>query len=289
MPLSDNAALFRKNVKAAIAGHDASVKSVIHEYRVWSKSITRSFQLVTGISKIEKRDEFDDDEFSLDSDDALDGAEDSEMLKKALCESLENAYKGLEKQLETLVRGSEENPNYTDTITRSAFLLRSIRYIRQNPPRSSTSDEIIRLGWFAKSLVTQLQNLVATGVSCQAVSLFRRALHRRKWERECPSVPLWEGTPRPLPVQPSPDVFKFLHELVTVMGQVGIDIWTPATVQQLRGVVRNEVWAIVGDEIDRRGVRESKEKVNAEDNSSGDEDVPAQVREKMGTRIKRGE
>ncbi|RPB25301.1 hypothetical protein L211DRAFT_806633 [Terfezia boudieri ATCC MYA-4762] len=257
MSLSNGAALFRRTVKATIAGHDTSVKSVIHETRLWSKSIVQSFGLVKGIAKTEKLDEFDDDEFGLGSDNAQDAVEDSGRLLKALRKSLEDAYKALEGRLEALVREFEEKATQEEVTTRAIFLLRSIRHLRQNPPRSAGSGEIIGLGWFAKSLIIRLQVLVSMGSSMQALSLFRWALRKRKWEKECPSVPLWEGAPRPLPTQPSPDVFKFLHELVLVMGKAGSDIWTPATVQCLRRVVRDEVWVIVGQEIDGRKMKES--------------------------------
>ncbi|KAF8457991.1 hypothetical protein BGX38DRAFT_634014 [Terfezia claveryi] len=237
MSLSNGAALFRRTVKATIAGHDTSVKSIIHETRLWSKSIVQSFGLVKGIAKTEKLDEFDDDEFGLGSDNAQDAVEDSARLLKALCRSLENAYKALEGRLEALVREFEEKATQEEVTTRAIFLLRSIRHLRQNPPRSAVS--------------------VSIGSSMQALSLFRWALRKRKWEKACPSVPLWEGAPRPLPTQPSPDVFKFLHELVLVMGKAGSDIWTPATVQCLRRMVRDEVWVIVGQEIDGREMKES--------------------------------
>jgi len=258
MSLSNGAAPFRRTVKAAVAGHDTSVKSVVHETGLWSKSIAQSFELVKGIAKTEKLDEFDDDEFGLGSDYAQDAVEDSGRLLKALGKNLEDAYKTLEERLEALVRALEEKADREEVTTRTIFLLRSIRHLRQNPPRTAISNEIIGLGWFAKSLVIRLQALASKGFSMQALSLFRWALRKRKWEKTCPSIPLWEGAPRPLPTQPSPDVFKFLHELVIVMGKAGSDIWTPATVQCLRRVVRDEVWVIVGQEIDGREMKESQ-------------------------------
>jgi len=269
MSLSNGATHFRRTVKAALAGHDGSVKPIIHETRLWSKSVAQNFELIKGIAKTEKLDEFDDDEFRFDSGNAEDAAEDSGRLLKALCKDLEDAYKVLEGQLEALVHACEEKAGQVDGTTHSIFLLRSIRYLRQNPPRSATSGEIIRLGWFAKSLVIRLQTLVSTESSMQALSLFRRALHRRRWEKACPSIPLWEGTPRPLPTQPSPDVFKFLHELVTVMGKAGGDIWTPATVQYLRKIVRDEVWVIVGQEIDIREMMDNSKDIGADVENTG--------------------
>lgn len=280
MPFSNGAFIFRRNIKAAVSGHDTSIKSVIREYRNWSKLITQSFELVKGIRNSGKQDDFDDDdEFGLGSDDALDGVEDAEMLQKTLCQSLENAYKSIEGDLEKLVSECEQelqaDPN--GITARSTFLLRSIRHLCLNPPRPPKSDEIIRLGWFGQSLFSRLHSLVSTGFSSQALSLLRRALHRRKWGKECPSVPLWEGVPRPLPTQPSPDIFKFLHELVTVMAKAGIDVWTPATVQRLRKVVRDEVWVIVGAEIGDREIRlpVAADQAQSEEEESGD--IPAKL------------
>lgn len=282
MPLSNGAALFRRTVKGAVAGHDASVKSVIHETRLWSKSIAQSFELVQSIAKTEKLDEFDDDEFGLASDNAQDAVEDSVGLLKALGKSLEDAYRILERQLEALVRVCEEKADQEEATTRAIFLLRIIRHLRQNPPHSAGSNEIIGLGWFGKPLVIRLQILVSTGFSIQALSLFQRALRKRNWKKACPSVPLWEGNPCPLPTQPSPDVFKFLHELVMVMGKAGSDIWTPATVRCLRRVVRDKVWVAVGQEIDSREVKESPKDgdtgVKNKEAGTGD-NAPAQIGE----------
>ncbi|KAF8427465.1 hypothetical protein EV426DRAFT_590141 [Tirmania nivea] len=255
MSLSSGATLFRRTVKAAVAGHDASVKSIIHETRLWIKSIAQSFELVKGVAKTEKLDEFDDDEFGLGSNNTQDAVDDSGRLLEALCKSLEDAYKSLEGRLEALVRACEEKADQEEVTTRAIFLLRSIRHLRLNPPRSVVSNELIGLEWFAKSLIIRLEALVSMGLSMQALSLFRWAFRKRKWDKACPSIPLWEGDPRPLPTQPSPDVFKFLHELVIVMGKAGSDIWTPAAVQCLKRIVRDEVWVIVRQEIDSREMR----------------------------------
>ena len=251
--------------------------------------MAQSFELVKGIAETKKLDEFDDDEFGLGSHNAQDAVEDSGRLLKALWKNLEDAYKTLEGRLEILVRACEEKVDKEEATTRAIFLLRSIRYLRQNPPRSAVSNEIIGLGWFAKSLVIRLQALVSIGLSMQALSLFRWALHKRKWEKACPSVPLWEGAPRPLPTQPSPDVFKFLHELVMVMGKAGSDIWTPATVQCLRRAVRDELWVIVGQEIDRREMKESPENGDAGvvgGGASAGDNALAQAGEKAGAKDK---
>ncbi|KAF8475886.1 hypothetical protein BDZ91DRAFT_689614 [Kalaharituber pfeilii] len=256
VPLSNGASLFRKNVKATIVGQNSLVKVVINEYQNWGKLIIHSLEFVESIRKLEVKDEFDDDnDFALGSDALQDGTEDSEQLEKYLKQSVQNAYKALEGDLEKLVQECEAvlPMTLTDT-TKSIFLLRSIRHLRQHPP-STPSGNIISIGWFSRSLITRLQNVVSRGVSSEALSLFQRSLRRRNFEKECPSVPLWEGSPHPLPTQPSPDVFKFLHQMVTVMSKAGSDIWTPATVAHIRGIVRNELCELVRKEIDNREVK----------------------------------
>jgi hypothetical protein len=44
---------------------------------------------------------------------------------------------------------------------------------------------------------------------------------------------LWEGQPA-LPSQPSPGSFKLLRNLVTAMGDAGLDLWSPAAVSVLK-------------------------------------------------------
>lgn len=255
-PLSNGAALFRKTVQAAIVGHDAALRLVSNEFQTWSQLITATFGLLKGILKAEERDEFEDDSdvLGLGSDDAQSGVEDSEKMQKSLHLSLKGAYKSVEKRLEVLVQACEEDPGNPHIAFRSAFLLRTIRYLRQELHLSTASDQEINFEWFAKPLTTRLQRIVAIGYSSRALSLFQRALHRRRWGKNCPSLPLWDESISPLPILPSPDVFKFLHELVSAMAKAGSDTWTPATVGHLRSVVKHKIWFIVDAEMLRRGV-----------------------------------
>lgn len=267
LPLSNGAALFRRTVQAAIVGHDAAMRFVSNEYQTWNRLIIATFGLLKGISKAEERDEFEDDGdiFGLGSNDAQDGVKDSEKVQKSLCLSLRSAYKSLEGRLERLVQACEEDPSNPRIASRSAFLLRAIRYLRQELHISAALDQGTNFGWFAKPLTIRLQRIVTVGFSSHALALFQRALHRRRWGKNCPSLPLWDGSPSPLPILPSPDVFKFLHELVLIMAKAGSDTWTPATVGHLRSVVKLKIWMIVDTEMNCRGVK-ATEKVGVGDN-----------------------
>src|SRR5262249_18078127 len=50
------------------------------------------------------------------------------------------------------------------------------------------------------------------------------------------------GSP-PLPVHPSPAVFKLLHRLTRSMGSVGAGVWTPKATDVLKLKLANQVWA----------------------------------------------
>ncbi|KAI5804054.1 hypothetical protein DFH27DRAFT_610057 [Peziza echinospora] len=299
MRTSNGALAFRQAVKAAIKGHDTSIQAVLEAYTSWRTQIVQSYQLVNSIRNTVKIDEFDDadDEFGLEMDSAQDGVEDADRLVDALKTSLGGRYKELETDLEKLVGACEVDlKNHLQATTiRATFLYRTIREIRLNPPRdpkppSTAANKshhlqkpLISLKQFYTPLLTRLQTLISTGTSASALALLSKSLQKRKWEKEAPSRPLWEGTP-PLPVQPSPDIFKFLHELVTRMAGVGSDVWTPRMVGRLRGLVAGEVWMAVGEvvggmevrrvlveEEERESIEKAEEGASKDDETTGNE------------------
>lgn len=75
----------------------------------------------------------------------------------------------------------------------------------------------------------------------------------------------YAGTP-PLPVQPSPLVFKFLHDLVSDMHAVGDDVWTPAAVRYIKVLACQELWRAL------EGVLSGREIGDVITNDAGEEE-----------------
>jgi len=78
------------------------------------------------------------------------------------------------------------------------------------------------------------------------------------------SRPLWEvyehqPDMEPLPVQPSPLVFRFLNEIVKEMRTAGEDVWTPAAVKAVKARACNHMWAAIEEVLRDREWRNSAE------------------------------
>ena len=113
------------------------------------------------------------------------------------------------------------------------FLLRTIRILRQRLPKLLASIDAPALkSTFAKSLVSSLYTQFTISTCDDALPGFPESTIIML-SRKLRLTALWDGAP-PLPLQTSPGFFKLLRSLVKHMEYLGIDIWSPDAVQQLK-------------------------------------------------------
>ncbi|RPB02339.1 hypothetical protein L873DRAFT_1762535 [Choiromyces venosus 120613-1] len=260
MGLANGGSAFKEAVQSRVLGRDSSVKAFGKKHEEWLSSIADSATVVRGLKTPSASSAEDEDDFDAEEERIQEGTEDAVYVEKKMSESLDAAYGNLQEIVGELVERLEtseakESEEVKATMMRASFLLRAIRQIRQNPPKRG-DDSLIALSWFGTILVPRLHVLVAINVGKKSFTSVKRLLEHRKWSGKLASKTLWEGTP-PLPVQPSPLVFKFLHDLVTDMHKVGDDIWTPMAVKCIKGRASKHLWQAL------EGVLEDREIVEA--------------------------
>ncbi|KAG0642684.1 hypothetical protein HOY80DRAFT_602552 [Tuber brumale] len=255
MGLANGGSAFKEAVQSRVLGRDSPVKVFGKKHEKWLSSIADSATVVRGLKTPSASSAEDEDDFDAEEERIQEGTEDAVYVEKKMGESLDTAYANLQEAVGELVERLEatearEGKEEKATTMRAAFLLRAIRQIRQNPPKRD-DDSLIALGWFGTILVPRLHVLVAISVGKKSFTNVKRLLEHRKWSGKLASKTLWEGGTPPLPVQPSPLVFKFLHDLVTDMHKVGDDVWTPMAVKCIKGRASKHLWqaleGVLGD------------------------------------------
>ncbi|KAK3049502.1 hypothetical protein LTR09_009169 [Extremus antarcticus] len=91
--------------------------------------------------------------------------------------------------------------------------------------------------------LTELYRNFALSVSREPIDTYTTATRQQTHI----AVTLWDGTP-PLPLQPSPVAFEFLMAIQKALAADGADTWSYAAVDELKGVVAEEVSARLDDD-----------------------------------------
>ncbi|KAH0608153.1 uncharacterized protein H6S33_002205 [Morchella sextelata] len=276
IPLTAGGALFKESVQSRVHGKNSAIKSFRATYDAFLSDIAATTTTLhslrspptpttttTTTTTAAATDDADDD-FDAEEQRAQEALEDSLIAETELRSALDAAYRALETTLDRLVDSTTSAPTSTTTTTTTAatrqttFLLRTIRQIRQHPT------PLCPLPWFCSAQLPRLHSGVAALVGRGPAETVGTLLRQRRWSGVLASRALWEGSP-PLPVQPSPLVFKFLLDLVGGMHEAGDDVWTPAAVRGVKVLACQELWGalegvVVGREVaEVRGKEEGKE------------------------------
>ncbi|KAF7187176.1 Conserved oligomeric Golgi complex subunit 1 [Pseudocercospora fuligena] len=136
-------------------------------------------------------------------------------LSRATATSLQKAYSAIE--------------NTSESGLDPALLIRIVREIDLR--RRGLGEEIEEVKTIKpnEEFIVTLQEKIALRISEGPLSAY---LKRILQPAHTP-ITLWDGSP-PLPVQPSPAVFRFLKSLQGQMSTVGNDLWSPAAVAALK-------------------------------------------------------
>ncbi|KAI9882546.1 MAG: hypothetical protein M1823_005706 [Watsoniomyces obsoletus] len=230
--LGIGAVKFKNLVLDRLHGHDIKHRRVMKQYSSW----LRQMQVITDLIKHLKEEDWEDDldlemeESDLESTNSQLREEDPRLIQDSLGNSITSALKDLDGSLYDTVKLLV--PEYKHQ--QAAFLLRIIRDIRQQLPESETSH------FFGVSTIPELHDIIVEHNIDEPVRVFEQRMEVQGPTRLKQIVALWEGTPL-LPTQPSPAVFKLLHDLVTAMAEEGGDLWASAATRVLKKGVRRRV------------------------------------------------
>lgn len=223
------------------------VLSFLSVYTSWLSRISAIATIARDLRSSSYPSTEEDEDFESEEERSQAGIEDSFLSEKELTSALDGVYRLLERSL----KSTFELTPIPITRRQTVFLLRAIRQIRQLPPKRQGEDAnanaIISLSWFGAELIPRLHGSIAEAVTTPPIRAVTTLLQRRKWEAPVISRPLWEAYEHqpdmePLPVQPSPLVFRFLNEIVKEMRLAGEDVWTPAAVKTVKARACNHMW-----------------------------------------------
>ena len=263
MKISNGAESFKQAVLDQSHGRSDYVLQIVSMYQQWADSVLEVNNIIKEMREARWDEDFgdgaDDSDDEFDSKQALLSEDDPRSLEEKVQEAISEALLELQKNLKTLIARLTFDTQES-SLPQAIFLLRVLREVSERIPRLSLKDTESTSPSlpFASSLVEPLYNALATSISQSALDSLKRCLRKFFTSRRILSRTLWEGNP-PLPVQPSPEIFKFLHTLSKDMGARGSDLWAPGAVRTVKSVAGTEVCNLL---------KECANSIQAEDEAS---------------------
>lgn len=244
---------FLQEVVARLYGRNNAVSKAVHSYMSWYKVIDDVKDVVDALKKQRWDNDYDEveDEETIEARQQVLGKEDPKKLQDKLDSTLDKMYKELEVHLGGLWDKEREGAHSGGV---AAYFLRVIRDIRSKLPKRFAVES------FGLYMVPSLQAKVAEGVADAAVQDF---VASGLSIRAVTGKSLWEGT-QPVPNQPSPELFNFLHGLSMTMSELGIDLWTTNAVWVLKQRLGNGLYDAWTKELDKITASSGDDKKAAE-------------------------
>lgn len=229
---------FRNLIHNASQGKDASLQGLVLSFDSWSSDLTTWSTTIKSMRDDRWNDDLDldiEDDFEIDSPQDLLAREDPDELQKLLAsekaKSLKDAY--------------EQIQSYVEKKGRTVRSLRLLRELRHQAALGETQTSITQP---PPSLFQTLHEMLAEQVLEKSVELKRSTTKSPKLFVRAPPTALWEGSP-PLPVQPSPACFRYLHDTCKTMTDIGSDLWSPSALSILKNRLRSTIVDSLNDTL----------------------------------------
>jgi len=230
---TNGAKSFRETLITTLQGRNDPVRLVTERYRTWAQSIEHIEETIQQISTVKWEDDLDgvDDEVDvLNNKQVLLNEDDPRMLKDRLSEYLHSGFSQLQEAMNKATSDLSDQGHGQKAV----FLLRVWREIRQHLPKTY-EDEALGL-----DSVTTLQRLVAKAVCHKPLAHGRKRMEKTYQSITVAGKALWEGDP-PLPVLPSPWLFRLLRELSSALEIFGTDVWSPQSITIVKEHLRSSL------------------------------------------------
>ncbi|RWA09874.1 hypothetical protein EKO27_g5241 [Xylaria grammica] len=231
---SIGAAQVTHEVVSRVYGRNHAVARAITGYESWHHIIDNVGDLVEQL----KRQRWDNDVDEIEDEEVIEtrqdllSKDDPQLLHTRLDETLIKAFQDLDGQLTTLWRSQKDGLDNGQIAT---YVLRILRDIRNRLPK------LKEVRSFGLDNVPSLHEQLAIYVSVTPIEEFTATTLT---QQRVAGLPLWEGEPA-LPTQPSPSTFKLLRNITVSMGNLGVDLWTPAALRTLKRVSCQQI-AVIG-------------------------------------------
>lgn len=217
---------FRDRLMNRSIGSNEPLDRVCKEYSIFLEEIKAMDEVIKKLGETrwaDVIDDVDDDDDLLDNKQALLSVDDPGLLQDVLNTALQKAYT----DLQVMLRESSPDANDQSRGQKSSFLIRVWRELRQHLPKSY---QYLQLG---SDSIPTLHSIVADEVLGFPLMLCNKRVNKISKTSGIQTRPLWEGDPE-LPVLPSAWTYRFLIDLVSSMGGLGSDLWTPHAVDALK-------------------------------------------------------
>ena len=229
---------FRTLIHNASQGKDASLQALVQSFKSWSSDLATWSTTIKSMRDDRWNDDLDLDieaDFEIDSPQDLLAREDPDELQKLLAsekaKSLKDAY--------------EQIQSYVEKKGRTVRSLRLLRELRHQASLGETQASITQP---PPSLFRTLHEMLAEQVLEKSIEQKRSTTKSPKLFTRAPPTALWEGSP-PLPVQPSPACFRYLHDTCKTMTDIGSDLWSPSALSILKSRLRGTIVESLNDTL----------------------------------------
>ncbi|KAI6858640.1 hypothetical protein KC323_g6893 [Hortaea werneckii] len=249
LDLSNGAQSFRKLILDRRHGRDEGLQACVQKLNKWTNEMDAFWRLLQQMRSTRWQDELD-----VDFDDLENGDEIRQALTKTDAEQTQSAFQNavsevLKHQYE-LIKERTSSSMPPQTLLR---LLREIDSRRAIVEHSYGAK--VEIDFYHSTIRSLHQALVE-----QVVESPLKQLRISTKKQAKAAVSLWDDSP-PLPVQPSPSIFRFMTLLEEAMSGAGSDLWSSGAVNVLKGVLTERLGTVFGDPPGKDAIA-SKPEVN---------------------------
>lgn len=225
--LSNGAISFRTSIVRQRHGRDDTVQRNANFLDDWVARIERFSQIIHDI----RAAKWDDDDFELD----LEGTDADESLQSILSKrDPDQLQERLRAATSTALRGVYASIERAGSANGIPALL--LRLLRETDQRRRVVGDVLELSDKPSgnaALITTLHRTLATNAADPALQQYAASMEKAL----VPATALWDAGSPPLPVQPSTATFRLLVGLQRRMSAVGDDLWSPAAVRVMKGLL----------------------------------------------------
>ena len=241
LDLSNGAKRFRETLTSTMLGHDEPFRAIAKTYSSWTQSIEVIEDTIQRISNTKWDDDLtniDDDDDILSNKQVLLSEDDPRMLQDELSQSLQAGFSRFQKAMQ---KAAESLHNH-ETMQKAVFLLRIWREVRQHLPRSYSNTAL------GLDSIRLLQRQVTQAISRAPLERGKKRAIRANQSGRVAGRALWDGDP-PVPVLPSPWIFRLMQELSSAMADIGTDVWSPQAIVILKEHLRLSLASLLKDSL----------------------------------------
>ncbi|KAI5245845.1 hypothetical protein E4T43_02916 [Aureobasidium subglaciale] len=220
----------RNLIHNASQGKDASLQSLAQSLTMWSSRLATWSSTIKSMREDRWHDDLDldiEDDFEIDSPQDLLAREDPDKLQKLLVTEKDKSLKIVYEKVQSSAEDKES-------------AVRLLRLLREIGHQASMGEGQATTSKPPPSLFRTLHEILAEQIVTKSLEQQKAASKLPKLFVRPPPTALWEGSP-PLPVQPSPACFRYLHDTCRIMKDVGSDLWSPSAVNILKSKLRESV------------------------------------------------